>query len=93
MSSFQRPQAVAHHLDIMLRCVSLDGTVQVFRRRHCETIHALGWPASEKRQGTKSRWVGHWRCRGLLYVADCLANKHILLSSEENGEPVWALGA
>jgi hypothetical protein len=39
--------------------------VQVFRRRHCETIHALGWPASEKRQGTKSRWVGHWRCRGL----------------------------
>jgi hypothetical protein len=28
-----------------------------------------------------------------LYVADCLANKHILLSSEENGEPVRALGA
>ena len=28
-----------------------------------------------------------------LYVADRLANKHILLSSEENGEPVRALGA
>jgi hypothetical protein len=41
------------------------GSVQVFRRRHCETIHALGRPASEKRQGTKSRWVGHRRCSGL----------------------------
>jgi autotransporter passenger strand-loop-strand repeat protein len=38
---------------------------------------ALGRPASEKRQGTKSRWVGHSRCPGLLYVADCLANKQI----------------
>jgi hypothetical protein len=26
-----------------------------------------------------------------LYVADCLANKHILLSSEENGEPLSSL--
>jgi hypothetical protein len=26
-----------------------------------------------------------------LYVADCLANKHILLSSEENGEPLASL--
>jgi hypothetical protein len=34
-------------------------------RRNVEPIHALGRPASEKRQGTKSRWVGHWRCRGL----------------------------
>ena len=39
--------------------------VQVFRCRHCKTIHALGRPASEKRQGRKSRWVGHRRCRGL----------------------------
>jgi hypothetical protein len=29
-----------------------------------ETIHALWRPAFEKRQGTKSRWVGYWRCRG-----------------------------
>src|SRR5262245_21524194 len=26
-----------------------------------------------------------------LYVADCLANKHVLLSSEENGEPLSSL--
>jgi hypothetical protein len=26
-----------------------------------------------------------------LYVADCLANKHILLSCEENGEPLASL--
>jgi len=70
-----------------------DGNILIYSARNAEPIHALGRPASEKRQGTKSRWVGHRRCRGLLYVADCLANKHILLSSEENGEPVWALGA
>src|SRR6266576_1353375 len=27
----------------------------------------------------------------VLYVADCSANKHILLSSEENGEPLSSL--
>ncbi len=30
-----------------------------------EAGHTLGRPASEKRQGTKSREVGHRRCRGL----------------------------
>lgn len=40
------------------------GVVQVFGRRHDEAIHALRRPASEKRQGTKSREVGHWRYRG-----------------------------
>ena len=39
--------------------------MQVFGRRNAEPIHAFRRPASEKRQGTKSRWVGHWRCRGL----------------------------
>jgi hypothetical protein len=39
--------------------------VQVFGRRNAKTIHALMQPASEKRQGTKSRWVGHRRCRKL----------------------------
>jgi len=34
--------------------------VQVFGRRDDETLHALGEPASKKRQGTKSREVGHW---------------------------------
>jgi hypothetical protein len=34
------------------------GSVQVFGCRHAETILTLGQPASEKRQGTKSRDVG-----------------------------------
>ena len=34
--------------------------VQFFGRRHEEAIHALRRPASEKRQCTKSREVGHW---------------------------------
>src|ERR1700720_4743250 len=38
--------------------------VQVFGCRHDEAIYALRRPASEKRQGTKSREVGHRRCRG-----------------------------
>ena len=29
-----------------------------------EAIHTLGRPASEKRQGRKSRWVGHRQCSG-----------------------------
>jgi hypothetical protein len=37
--------------------------VQVFGCRHDEAIHALRRPASKKRQGTKSREVGHRRCR------------------------------
>jgi hypothetical protein len=32
--------------------------VQVFGRGDAEPIHARRRPASEKRQGTKSRWVG-----------------------------------
>ncbi len=32
--------------------------VQVFGRRNAKIIHALWRPASEKRQGTKSRGVG-----------------------------------
>src|SRR5258708_19769999 len=38
--------------------------VQVFGRRNAKIIHALWRPASEKRQGTKSRGVGHRRCSG-----------------------------
>jgi hypothetical protein len=44
---------------------AMTARAQVFGRRNVEPIHAFGRPASEKRQGTKSRWVGHWRCRGL----------------------------
>ena len=35
-----------------------------FRTPAWDAIHALRRPASEKRQGRKSREVGHWRCRG-----------------------------
>ena len=42
-----------------------DGNILIYSARNAEAIHALWRPASEKRQGTKSRWVGHWRCRGL----------------------------
>ena len=36
----------------------MSAIVQVFGRRDDEAIHALRRPASEKRQGTKSREVG-----------------------------------
>jgi hypothetical protein len=42
-------------------------SVQVFGRWNAKTIHALRRPASEKRQGTKSRGVGH---RGYAHLAD-----------------------
>src|ERR1700694_2134146 len=38
--------------------------VQVFGRRHDDPSHVLWRPASKKRQGTKSREVGHRRCNG-----------------------------
>jgi hypothetical protein len=38
--------------------------VLVFGRRHDETLGRLSWPASKKRQGTKSREVGHRWCNG-----------------------------
>jgi len=38
--------------------------VQVFGCRHDQPFHARWRPASKKRQGTKSREVWHWRCRG-----------------------------
>jgi hypothetical protein len=43
---------------------AMAGRVQVFGRRNIEAIPALGRPASEKRQGTKSRGVGHRQCSG-----------------------------
>jgi hypothetical protein len=38
--------------------------VQVFGRRNAKIIHALWRPASEKRQGRKSRGVRHRQCSG-----------------------------
>ena len=42
----------------------MSASVQVFGRRDDETLPALRRPASEKRQGTKSRWVTGRGCRG-----------------------------
>ena len=42
--------------------------VQVFGRRNTGTMQARGRPASEKRQGTKSRGVGHWWCRSAMGI-------------------------
>src|ERR1700730_1965830 len=41
--------------------------VQVFGRRDCWASHTLMRSASEKRQGTKSRWVGHPAVQQLLW--------------------------
>jgi hypothetical protein len=41
--------------------------VQVFGCRRDESMGALMRPATEKRQGTKSRWVMQRRCRGRLW--------------------------
>jgi hypothetical protein len=41
-----------------------DGNILIYSARHDEAIYALRRPASEKRQGTKSREVGHRWCRG-----------------------------
>jgi hypothetical protein len=47
--------------------------VQVFGRRNAETFPALGQPASEKRQGTKSRReVVRRQCRKLAAVPQTL---------------------
>ena len=42
--------------------------VQVFGCRDGGTIHALQWPASEKRQGTKSRDVGGSSAAGAMGI-------------------------
>ncbi len=42
--------------------------VQVFGRRDNGTMHALWWPASKKRQGTKSRDVGGNRAAGAMGI-------------------------
>jgi hypothetical protein len=48
---------------------STSARVQVFGRRDDETDHALERPATKKRQGTKSRAVGHWLAAGAMGIA------------------------
>ena len=52
--------------------------VQVFSRRQRQSHHALRRPAAEKRQGTKSREVGHWLAAspiGILISADLVCGR------------------
>jgi hypothetical protein len=50
---------------VLFAAVHMSLPVQVFGRRQRRSNHALMRPASEKRQGTKSRSVVHRRCGGL----------------------------
>jgi len=68
------------------------GFVQVFGRRD-DGLSTRSCGRRPKSAKARNRVMGAEAVRGRLYVADCLANEQILLSSEENGEPVWALGA
>jgi hypothetical protein len=72
LQSLRRWMTAAHTRNAALH---ESGSVQVFGRRHDEPIGARWRPASEKRQGTKSRWVKHGRCSGLYgdLAASCVA--------------------
>jgi len=50
-----------------------------------ETVRALNWPASKKRQGTKSRAVGHWLAAS--YVDLMLAPISIMGRTPAPGDP------
>src|SRR5271163_4034035 len=65
--------------------------VEVFGCRHAETIPTLRRPASEKRQGTKSREVEHRRGRGR--YGDCMLSPHsgMELMSAECGRRICIL--
>jgi hypothetical protein len=51
-------------LDMLCLSEPISAVVQVFGCRHAETIPRLGQPASEKRQGTKSRNARQRQCSG-----------------------------
>jgi len=48
--------AKATREQMLTRLFRMSGNVQVFGRRHDESMGALKRSATEKRQGTKSRW-------------------------------------
>jgi hypothetical protein len=56
-SIFAEGRAGSNHA--VLIAGGMSAPVQVFGRRQDEAVHALMRPAFEKRQGTKSREVGH----------------------------------
>jgi hypothetical protein len=45
-----------------------DGNILIYSARDGGAIHALQWPASEKRQGTKSRAVGGSSAAGAMGI-------------------------
>ena len=59
-----RPRRRVNRIELLFAAVHESVVVQVFGRRQWGTIHAFDRPASEKRQGRKSRGVGHQRCSG-----------------------------
>ena len=70
------------------------GFVKGFGCRPLTDVAARTEAGGRRPKASKEGNRGKWRCVvQRLYVADCLANEQIVLSSEENGEPVWALGA
>ena len=65
--------------------------VEVFGCRHAETIPTLRRPASEKRQGTKSREVEHRRGRGRYGDLMLSAHSGMELMSAECGRRICIL--
>ena len=63
--------------------------VQVFGRRHEEAIHALRRPASEKRQCTKSREVGHWLAASAMGIV-CWWRSRWWTRREQNASTTFA---
>jgi len=64
-ASLRRPKCFCwcspvDRIELLVAAVHESVHVLVFGRRHDEPFHALWRPASKKRQGTKSREVGHW---------------------------------
>ena len=74
-----------------LRGCGMTAVVQVFGRRNAKIIHALWRSASEKRQGPKSRCVGHRRCSGrygdlaAAWVSMVLSTSEAMIETEAPG--------
>src|SRR5437667_9785237 len=83
-----------HRFDCIIRCPSL---CRFSDTGNDETLHARWRPASEKRQGTKSRWVERGGCRrrygdfaagfALLRLEGC--GRRARFSSKDAGARGW----
>src|SRR5260370_9657017 len=73
------------------RCCPMSLIVQVFGRRDEEPFHALWRPASKKRQGTKSREVGHRWCNGRYGDLMAAPSSRVDVTPTGCGRRIWAL--